>query len=427
VQFKLAILSVLAKRPDGRATLDELRSEVEALTANGDEPEESPSALDEIDIFQSGLVTPDDGGLRITDIGRSALKAMLGSSEPALDYPSAPRFQSLKSIDDHIGTEERLKIFDLELRKPGEGFDLSPIGEEVESAIRDEGEEIPAAKLAPDVSEEHAPPAAQDPALPENIAYLLLRELDDVDLQRHEAIPINSTAPSPPDAPVFLVRGFGSGVRAGGRRSSRRAFFGLISRRVSQMRGVWRRHLEQDVSRAKSRRRTGNVGGGAIALLSLLVIIICAGAVLALIQIKSLKSEIATLQRELSPLKARIAKVDSDDKAKQDANQQKESQIKSGVEKNGIGPDPRSDQAGLNLTSDEVRLIRDFIKPAPVTGAPAPAINVGDMVSIATIPLPSPLMEKIPKLLGARFATRNGSIIILRRDSRQADVVLPPS
>jgi len=111
VQFKLAILSVLAKRPDGRATLDELRSEVEALTANDDEPEESSSALDEIDIFQSGLVTPDDGGFRITDIGRSALKALVGSSEPTFDFPSAPISQSLKSIDDVIGTEERLKIF----------------------------------------------------------------------------------------------------------------------------------------------------------------------------------------------------------------------------------------------------------------------------------------------------------------------------
>jgi hypothetical protein len=428
LQFKLAILTVLATRPDGRATLDELKGEVEALTANEDEPEESSSALDEIDIFQSGLVTPEDGGFRITDIGRSALKALVGSSEPTFDFPSAPNSQSLKSIDDVIGTEERLKIFDLDLRKPGEGIDFSPIGEEVESAISDEGEEISAANLTPDVSEHLAPPIAEDPALPESIASLLLCERDDVDLQSHESIPINSPAPPPPDAPAFLVRGFGSGVRAGGRRSSRReAFFGLISRRLSQMRGVWRRHLEQDVSRAKSGRRTGNVGGGAIALLSLLVIIICAGAVLALTQIKSLKSEIATLQRELSPLKARIAKVDSDDKAKRDANQQKESQIKSGVEKNRIGPDPGSDQAALNLTSEEVRLIRDFIKPAPVTGTPAPAINVGDMVSFATIPLPSPLMEKIPKLLGARFATRNGSIIILRRDSRQADVVLPPS
>jgi hypothetical protein len=42
----------------------------------------------------------------------------------------------------------------------------------------------------------------------------------------------------------------------------------------------------------------------------------------------------------------------------------------------------------------------------------------------AMIPLSSPLMEKVPKLLGAKFATRNGSIIILRRDSRQADAQL---
>jgi hypothetical protein len=428
VQFKLAILSVLARRPDGRATLDELRGEVETLTANEDELEELSSALDEIDIFQSGLVTPDDGGLRITDAGRSALKALVGSSEPSFDFPSALTTQSLKSIDDLIGTEERLKMFDLDLRKPGEGIDFSPIGEEVESATSDEGEEISAANLTPDVSQEHGPPVAQDPALPEGIASLRLRELDHVDLQSNETIPINSTAPPPPDAPAFLVRGFGSGVHAGGRRPFRHeGIFNLISARLKQMPKVWRRHLEQDVSHAKSGRRTGNVGGGAIALLSLLVIIICAGAVVALTQIRSLKSEVAALQRELSPLRERAAKADLGDKAKQDANQQKESQIKSGVEKNRIGPDPRTDQAALNLTSEEVRLIRDFIKPAPVTGSPAPAINVGDMVSIATIPLPSQLMEKIPKLLGARFATRNGSIIILRRDSRQADAVLPPS
>jgi hypothetical protein len=30
-------------------------------------------------------------------------------------------------------------------------------------------------------------------------------------------------------------------------------------------------------------------------------------------------------------------------------------------------------------------------------------------------------MEKIPKLLGARFTTRNGAIVILRRNSRQAE------
>jgi len=69
VQFKLAILTALATRADGRATLDELNSEVEALTADGD----ISSVLDDIDIFKSGLVISDGGWLQITAAGRSAL------------------------------------------------------------------------------------------------------------------------------------------------------------------------------------------------------------------------------------------------------------------------------------------------------------------------------------------------------------------
>jgi hypothetical protein len=54
----------------------------------------------------------------------------------------------------------------------------------------------------------------------------------------------------------------------------------------------------------------------------------------------------------------------------------------------------------------------------PFPGAAAPAINVGHPVEGAMIPLPSPLVEKLPKLRGAKFTTRNGSIIIVRTDSR---------
>ena len=38
-------------------------------------------------------------------------------------------------------------------------------------------------------------------------------------------------------------------------------------------------------------------------------------------------------------------------------------------------------------------------------------------------PLTSSLTEKVPKLLGASFATRNGAIIIVKRGSRQAAAV----
>ena len=68
--------------------------------------------------------------------------------------------------------------------------------------------------------------------------------------------------------------------------------------------------------------------------------------------------------------------------------------------------------------------MREYIKPAPSAGAPANTVKVGDVVDGAMIPLPSPLTEKVPKLLGARFAIRNGAIIIVRKGSHQVDAVL---
>ena len=54
MHLKLAILTALARRPDGRATLDEVRRDVEVLTTNEDQGTEQRSILDDIDIFQSG-------------------------------------------------------------------------------------------------------------------------------------------------------------------------------------------------------------------------------------------------------------------------------------------------------------------------------------------------------------------------------------
>jgi hypothetical protein len=317
-------------------------------------------------------------------------------------------------IDDLIGTEERQKIFGLELR--GDQVNLDHERPESESVAP-----MPALPTAPQDT---------DPDLfPDIIARPVPHGTGEAYRQRGERIAIVAAEGVPTDAPNFLVRdGHGSPVYASARAVPRRSRLSrLISVRLQQAFAIWRRHLERDSPSIKvGARRSGNVSGAAIALLSLLVLVICAGAVFALVQIRSLKSEVATLQRELSPLRERAARTDLLEKAKQNADQQKESQNKSGAENNRVGAAPRTDQPALNLTPDEIRLIREFIKPTPVTGTPTPAINVGDTVTIGTIPLPSPLMEKIPKLLGARFTTRNGSIIILRRDSRQADAVLPP-
>jgi hypothetical protein len=414
VQFKLAVLTVLATRPDGRATLDELNGEVEVLAADHEHPGNLSSALDDIDMFQSGLVITDGSGLRITEAGRAALKAIQDPSEASRNLPPPSSSHSMRMIDDLIGTEERQKIFGLELR--GDQVNLDHERPESES-------------VAPMPALPTAPQDTDPDLLPDIIARPVPHGTGEAYRQRGEPIAIVAAEGVPTDAPNFLVRdGHGSPVYASEREVPRRSRLSrLISVRLQQAFAIWRRHLERDSPSIKvGARRSGNVSGAAIALLSLLVLVICAGAVFALVQIRSLKSEVATLQRELSPLRERAARTDLLEKAKQNADQQRESQFTSGAENNRVGAAPRTDQPALNLTPDEIRLIREFIKPTPVTGTPTPAINVGDTVTIGTIPLPSPLMEKIPKLLGARFTTRNGSIIILRRDSRQADAVLPP-
>ena len=150
-------------------------------------------------------------------------------------------------------------------------------------------------------------------------------------------------------------------------------------------------------------------------------------AAVALAQIRSLRSDLATFQRDLLPVKERLARLEQIEKTKLSLDQQDGGQTKSAALNKKAGGEIRTDHLPLNLTREEIQLVRDYIKPSPSAGPALPAINIGDFVGGATIPLPSQLTEKVPKLIGARFATRNGSIIIVKRDSRQADAVLAPN
>ena len=398
------ILRALAERPGGRAFL----GDVEALATDEDRPEIA-AVLDEFDIFQSGMVILRGEELQITDEGRSALSILEASTEPS-SAPSGPSPPvSLGMIDDLIGTEERRKIFGLDLRRNQPDPDPEAVGV---------GDAAPVPAL-PTIERKTEPRPR-----PDRITPVRLRETSDADLHNREAIADVPKLVRVRAEPVVTVRdGINSDIQTHSAAPRHRSAFAAGLQRAA---GIWRRHLERDAPSPVAEKRT-RTSGAVAALITLLVLIICAGAVFAYTQIRSLQSEIAALQRELSPLRERLARAEFLEKAKQNANQQREAQGRAAAEANKGNAPPRAEQIAFSLTPDEIRLIRDFIKPAPVGGSPAPPINVGDTVGIATIPLPSSLMEKIPKLLGARFTTRNGAIIILKRDSRQADAVLPPN
>ena len=372
MRFKLAILNVLAKSPGGRATFDEVRRGVRALIANGDQSEQLKrfSEFGDIDIFQSGLVLRDDAGFEITDAGLSLLHSLGSSSEPSLEFSSAP---APRPVDDPSGMDERLKNFDLELGMPGE----------------------------------------------------------DVQVGERRTVTIETPDPTSKIGAVDPPAGARSRSRDRGRRS-----FGLaslaaaVAAKQQSIFDIGRRYLAQrawHASNGKNERLVRNARGAVFAVLSLVLVIACVVAAIAFGQIQSLKSDVAALRRELLPVKERVTKLEQIEKEKRDLDQQEETQNTPGTEKNQSGGEIRSDKTGLNLSREEIQLIRDYIKPAPTRGPAAPAINVGDAVDGAMIPLPSPVTEKVPKLAGAKFTTRNGSIIIVRRDSRQADAVLPPN
>ena len=136
-------------------------------------------------------------------------------------------------------------------------------------------------------------------------------------------------------------------------------------------------------------------------------------------QVKSLKSELTAVQRELLPLRERVARLDQVERSREAA--EKVSGQKNQSREN------RAEEAPLLFSREEIQLIRDYIKPAPLVDSSTAPASVGDPVTGPTIPFPSALTEKISKLIGARFAIRNGVIIILKKDSRRADAVLGPS
>ena len=221
------------------------------------------------------------------------------------------------------------------------------------------------------------------------------------------------------DPPAFLTRDLSFGLPPLTPEVSRRqSLLKALAARFDRLRHIWYSHLERDAPNTTAPRRTGGIGGGVFALLTLLVLALCAGGVVALTQIKSLKAEIASLQRELLPLRERLANYDQAEKARV-------AEIKAAAEKNKALAENLSKPAPLTFSREEAQLIREYIKPAPPAGPAAPAVDVGDPVTGGTIPVPSSIAEKIPKLAGARFTTRNGAIIIVRRDSRKVDAVLP--
>jgi hypothetical protein len=128
--------------------------------------------------------------------------------------------------------------------------------------------------------------------------------------------------------------------------------------------------------------------------------------------------QVKSLQREIIALKLHVTRLDQIASAN-------EARDKPGIETPKPPAESHPEQASLNLSREEMQLVRDYIKPPPVAGSGEP-IKVGDPLMGGTSPFPSPITDKVRKLLGARFNIRNGIIVITQNGSNRADAVIGP-
>ncbi len=414
MQLTFAMLELLANRPEGRASIEELWCEWEEVAQSQDLANRF-SEFEGIDLFQAGLVVCENDSLYITEAGRLVLRGLEAFGKQPGESGHRGQAHSLQAIDALVGTELRTKIFDLGLRAPGKIPDIEP--------PEDEPNVEPAAsqtEMLIDVDDEAEVTTEQT--------------VDETAEQQDHGRPRELKAPvfDLPTAPSFLKRILGSGIRLPSRSTRRRLkFSAALSSQFERFSRILRDHLAEGSPRPniKTGGRPAGINGALLAALSLVIILIGAGLFIGINQIKALKSEITGLERQLA-LKKQTASPDQQEKkngAEQKEHLQDPPLVPGATEKGKNPVDHRAAATALVLSPDEIRLIREYIKPAPVSGPAAAPINVGDPVTMATIPLPSPLTDKMPKLLGGRFTIRNGAIVILKRDSRQADAVLAPN
>jgi hypothetical protein len=166
-------------------------------------------------------------------------------------------------------------------------------------------------------------------------------------------------------------------------------------------------------------RRSHGARAGLVAAACALVFLVGAGVTFLIAQISGLRSELASVRGELASAKDRIARMER--RVEEPSIAQRFTDLQKQPEERPRMP--------LELTREEVQLVRDYIKVPPAPPGTAATIQLGGVVPAATlVPLPQQIGEKFPRLIGARFTTdRNGAIVIVGRGSRHVDAIVAPN
>jgi hypothetical protein len=159
---------------------------------------------------------------------------------------------------------------------------------------------------------------------------------------------------------------------------------------------------------------------GVILSISLGLIGVCGIVILVLlVQIRDLTANVSQGSKELAATKMRLTAVEkyAHEIGIKEQNVTRESA-------------PRIAQparAPVTLGEADMKVVRQFIKVLPPKSGGQQTLHVGDDISQgASAPVPESLVDKLPKLRGAKFSIdEDGAIILIGNGSRRVDAVVP--
>ena len=145
-------------------------------------------------------------------------------------------------------------------------------------------------------------------------------------------------------------------------------------------------------------------------------------------RVKDLKNNAAQLQRQLSSMEHRIGRLELDQEQRRSPQLDDKGNAVSSDTNPVASRFPPPPEPGMTLSQVEIDTVREFIKVTPMAQPRSPSLNVGmSLAGQPAIPLPPQLIEKVPKLAGARFRVDlDGSVALVPRGSDRIGFIIPP-
>lgn len=145
-------------------------------------------------------------------------------------------------------------------------------------------------------------------------------------------------------------------------------------------------------------------------------------------RVKDLRSNAAQLQRQLASMEHRLGRLELEREQQVTPRLDEKGNAVTSETNSAPVPPPAFVEPAKGLSQTEIDIVREYIKTPPGMAAKGPTLKVGmSLANQPLIPLPPQLIEKLPKLVGARFRVdRDGAVVIVPAGSDRIGFIVPP-